>query len=571
VNHSYFLCGSVWHRIAVDENKPLSQADVEWGSGRPDGMRAPRTALHIALQNLGVPSLEDRHALLSYGSNASPEGLARKFSDMDATSSVPMIKARARGIDVVYSAHLTSYAAVAATLAPAEGTEVDVFVGFFDDVQLKELTKTEPNYEAVTLLLPDEVRLETGERLIEVQTFISRHGMLLIDDNPRRLSAIPVISPKYEGWDEPKVLEKLCEWWKSEDREPPVDDVDDFITKMLEHPKIVTQWLSTRRLHTDFPIKSGPAPKWRELSERSLQVKTEPNFPVMVFRTPGDQPRPRGDYVVGVRPSKLGEFRDFVVVEGPNKVEPDKPLRLIARTTGVSAAEDTHAYLDQTVRDAVGVAVSGRVRLSALRDKRGRFERFIDLLVPRRYVVLRVHTADSLFFEKGACAVPPVTLEMLGIAPGDEVVVESAVEHDGVLRRKSIVLRAFSLSEEARRRREEIKGASPVDRFPDCGGILGVQPDLPWILLDRHDRMGLDLTLCSPVRIRASRKSQFIKQFREYALLILVALLGALLVLDSGSRIRLAWWRVGAGVLVFSAALLLVISLIFVGIRKRLG
>lgn len=534
-------------------------------------MKSGRTALHIALQNLGVPSLEDRYAVLSYGSNASPDGLARKFRELDSTSSVPMVKARARGVDVVYSAHLTKYAAVAATLAPADDTEVDVFVGFFDEVQMKELSKTEPNYEWVTVLLPDEVRLETGEKLTEIQTFLSRHGMLLVDDNPRRLSAIPVSTPKYEAWDEPKVLEKVCEWWKTEDREPPVVDVSDFIAKMLGHPEIVTQWLATRRRHSHFPIKGGYPPKWRELSERSLQAKTQPSFPFTVFRTPGDQARPPGDYVVGVRPSRLSEFRDFVVVEGPNKVEPDKPLRLVARTVALEEADDSQAYLDQTVRDAVGVAVSGRVRLRPLSNRRGRIERFVDLLVPRRYVVLRVHTADSLFFEKRACAVPPVTLEMLGIAPGDEVVLESAVDEGGVLRRKTLVLRAFSLSEEARRRREEIKGSSPVDRFPDCGGILGVQPDLPWVLLDRRDRTTLGLTLCSPVRIRASRRGQFINQFREYALLVLVALLGALLVLDSESRVRLLGQELGAGPFIFGVAVLVVVILIFVGVRKRLG
>ena len=122
-----------------------------------------------------------REPLLAYGANASPEGLARKLGE-DAAP-LPARRATLAGFDVVYSAHLSSYGAVPATLSPSPGTEVSVFVLHLTADQRGAIDATEPNYE---LSRPPhfECRLDDGELLSGVPAYLSRHGRLELDGSP---------------------------------------------------------------------------------------------------------------------------------------------------------------------------------------------------------------------------------------------------------------------------------------------------------------------------------------------------------------------------------------------------
>ena len=125
--------------------------------------------------------------MLAYGSNASPAVLARKLAGDD--DPVAVIRASLSEFDVVYSAHITAYGSVPATLRRSPGTEVPVFVAFPTAAQLELISETEGNYD-VTVLEGISCRLETGEVLAKATAYLSRHGCLQIDGEAAALAAV---------------------------------------------------------------------------------------------------------------------------------------------------------------------------------------------------------------------------------------------------------------------------------------------------------------------------------------------------------------------------------------------
>lgn len=135
-----------------------------------------------------------RTPLLSYGANAAPDALARKLSPLPGVE-MPVLRAELAGFDVVYSAHISPYGAVPATLYESPGTTVPVFIIHPTAEQRALLTASEPNYD-----------------LVEVEgiaAYRSKHGPLLIDGSPVALAAIRAAGRTLPELDEPAILEHV--------------------------------------------------------------------------------------------------------------------------------------------------------------------------------------------------------------------------------------------------------------------------------------------------------------------------------------------------------------------------
>jgi hypothetical protein len=176
-------------------------------------MRYPYPAPSRPFVQLGRRTLEpgevevdwsERLAVLAYGSNAAPEALGHKL----AISSEPVLVAPAllQDFDVVYSAHISPYGAVPATLQYSPGVSARVHVTYMTDGQLDLVSATEPNYEPVGLDGID-CRLESGEEISRPSAFVSRHGCLLIDGHEVALTAIEATGRTLAELGEPEVLE----------------------------------------------------------------------------------------------------------------------------------------------------------------------------------------------------------------------------------------------------------------------------------------------------------------------------------------------------------------------------
>jgi hypothetical protein len=121
---------------------------------------------------LGDPVLDGRHRVLAYGANGSPEVLRRKLGpDVELAVQAQTL----HGFELVYSAHISAYGAIPATIHAVPGAAIPVFVLLLDDHQLVRLAETEFNYSIQRL----------GGDLI---AFVSRHGTLGLTGEPIRLA-----------------------------------------------------------------------------------------------------------------------------------------------------------------------------------------------------------------------------------------------------------------------------------------------------------------------------------------------------------------------------------------------
>jgi hypothetical protein len=121
--------------------------------------------------------------VLAYGANRSHAGIARKLGTDAPVPPVLVSAACLHGFDVVYSAHVSPYGAVPATLQPVAGHAIDVHVLHLDDAQVAAIDAYEPNYQRRELH-GISLRLVDGTVLDVVEAYISIHGCLAIDAAP---------------------------------------------------------------------------------------------------------------------------------------------------------------------------------------------------------------------------------------------------------------------------------------------------------------------------------------------------------------------------------------------------
>ncbi len=142
----------------------------------------------------GDLDLSGRTPLLSYGANAAPEALAIKLAALPGEA-MPVMRAELEDFDVVYSAHVSPYGAVPATLVESPGTTTPVFVLHPTAEQRALLTASELNYDLVEV---------NG-----IAAYRSKHGCLSIDGSPVALAAVRSVERTLPELDEPAVLEHV--------------------------------------------------------------------------------------------------------------------------------------------------------------------------------------------------------------------------------------------------------------------------------------------------------------------------------------------------------------------------
>jgi hypothetical protein len=138
--------------------------------------------------------LGGRRPLISYGANAAPEALALKLAALPGEP-LPVVRSRLHDFDVVYSAHISPYGAVPATLLESPGTVAPVFVIHPTEEQHALLTATELNYDLV--------------RIGDAEAYRSKHGCLEFDGSAVALAAIRSQGRTLPELDEPQVLERV--------------------------------------------------------------------------------------------------------------------------------------------------------------------------------------------------------------------------------------------------------------------------------------------------------------------------------------------------------------------------
>jgi len=196
------------------------------------------------LTQLGpVPMHEEAWEALQYltpviasGSNRAPERLMKKFQGL-AHSPIPVTLAEVHGLDSVYSAHVSSYGAIPATLHPTPGTVSHLAVTWLDDIALQRMHETESlgvNYDFEEMT---GVRVEVdGRRTIEnAFAYISRRGAFSPDGSPIALAPIDAQNRTFTELDQESVMARAHAHLNI------VDLIDDFFLSLIED--------ADRRLH----------------------------------------------------------------------------------------------------------------------------------------------------------------------------------------------------------------------------------------------------------------------------------------------------------------------------------
>ncbi len=133
--------------------------------------------------------------VIAFGSNAAPEHLARKFADMPGTA-IAVREIELLDLDIVFSAHLTRYASIPATLAPSPGTVVRCHLTLVPEERIERMHESEmgrtlgatTNYSFGRL---DEIRARRpdGGRVTDLHAYLCNHGVCGFEADPTALSA----------------------------------------------------------------------------------------------------------------------------------------------------------------------------------------------------------------------------------------------------------------------------------------------------------------------------------------------------------------------------------------------
>ena len=134
----------------------------------------------------------DRVPVIACGSNQSPEQLARKYGHHENDVVIPVQRAILSDFDIVYSAHITAYGSIAATLQHVAGTRVSLSVLWLDAEQLAHMHSTESPGENYAYVRMERLRvaLDGGRELSTAWAYNSLHGCLIDDGSMVALSAI---------------------------------------------------------------------------------------------------------------------------------------------------------------------------------------------------------------------------------------------------------------------------------------------------------------------------------------------------------------------------------------------
>lgn len=153
-----------------------------------------------------------RSEVLALGSNSAPSQLLLKFRDRpEVIDPIPVVSGQLVDHDVVYSAHLSLYGAVPATLTESEGTTSHVFITYLTGRQVERMHETERLGVAYELVeLPHQ--LVTSELGLSDQPLAYRSlaGTLLLDGRPCCLAAVAARNRRFPSATEEELLERIA-------------------------------------------------------------------------------------------------------------------------------------------------------------------------------------------------------------------------------------------------------------------------------------------------------------------------------------------------------------------------
>ncbi|MCX2954535.1 hypothetical protein [Lentzea sp. NEAU-D7] len=230
------------------------------------------------------PSINERHAVIAYGSNRAPSALAQNFSNGLSTrhrTAIPVIKAILPDFEVVHAAHYERNGNQPATIQYAAGARAEVFVTFLDDEDLMLMHAAEGLDPASPLswyhyakLSDINLQLVGGPTLASAFAYIDNYGATKVNDRTFAVSKVAgqTISAKMSQQEVLDLTRSLVE-----SGDPGLDGAHRCSDMTGARHFLCTSWADTclraqriRALHekysAPFAVPSGAIPKYEVIS-----------------------------------------------------------------------------------------------------------------------------------------------------------------------------------------------------------------------------------------------------------------------------------------------------------------
>lgn len=195
--------GEAWRLISLGDALEDSEVEI-------DGRSVPAGTL-LRQRGLAAPApLSHRTPVLAYGANAAPERLRRKFGPV-GPAVFPVLQARLHGFDIVHAAHISSYGAVPATIAPSPGTACHIAITCLDDRQLTRMHETEFRRHTYLFGPLRNIRLEPDllPPMETVNTYVGGYGHIEPEGAPLALAAIPAEGRRFRTCSQTEALQAI--------------------------------------------------------------------------------------------------------------------------------------------------------------------------------------------------------------------------------------------------------------------------------------------------------------------------------------------------------------------------
>lgn len=180
---------------------------------------------------LGPEAFRERVPVIAHGSNRAPEQLARKFG---ASAEIPVSRALLHDYDVVYSAHMTRYGAIAANLHHLPGVKAWLWITWLTEQQLARMHETELGGEIYRYGRLEGIRLalESGPaaEIDSAGVYLSSYGCLALDGAPIGLSAVQAEGRRHKSLPQDAALTLV------RDRHRPGRTVEEMVLAKVRDP-----------------------------------------------------------------------------------------------------------------------------------------------------------------------------------------------------------------------------------------------------------------------------------------------------------------------------------------------
>lgn len=180
---------------------PLTHQSFVFDAAHPEKLQLVEKPSHF-------PDVTGRTPVLAVGSNQSPRQLRRKFVGSE-WGTIPTARVHLWDYDTVYSAHVTGYGSIAATLHPMPDTCVALYVNWLTDAQLELMHETELRSENYAYRALTDVRLEAeaGPSLSSVNLYAGNRGAYAPEGDVVPLAEVPAKGRWLKALSQREVLE----------------------------------------------------------------------------------------------------------------------------------------------------------------------------------------------------------------------------------------------------------------------------------------------------------------------------------------------------------------------------